>query len=142
MGTFEIVSIILGVVLVLVIVMFAFINRKYTKLLRGMKEREVDDVNIKKGVRYTIDQTVVDEEGNMNVSFGQGDIVLKPRKTVKVGKDGDIKAGKYTILATHDDEDKFNIRVSGYVKEYKHNEEIVLADGDEVTAVSTTVILR
>ena len=142
MGTFEIVSIILGVVLVLVLVMFAFINRKYTKLLKGMKEREVDAVNVKKGVRYTIDQTVVDEEGNMNVSFGQGDIVLKPRKTVKVGKDGDIKPGKYTILGTHDDEDKFNTRVSGYVKEYKHNEEIVLADGDEVTAVSTTVILR
>ena len=122
--------------------MFAFINRKYTKLLKGMKEREVDAVNVKKGVRYTIDQTVVDEEGNMIVAFGQGDIVLKPRKTVKVGKDGDIKPGKYTILGTHDDEDKFNIRVSGYVKEYKHNEEIVLADGDEVTAVSTTVILR
>ena len=141
MGTFEIVSIILGVVLVLVLVMFAFINRKYSKLLKGMKEREVDAVNIKKGVRYTIDQTVVDEEGNMNVSFGQGDIVLKPRKTVKVGKDG-IKAGKYTVLGTHEDEDKFNIRVSGYVKEYKHNEEIVLADGDEITAVSTTIILR
>ena len=141
MGTFEIVSIILGVVLVLVLVMFAFINRKYSKLLKGMKEREVDAVNIKKGVRYTIDQTVVDEEGKMNVSFGQGDIVLKPRKTVKVGKDG-IKAGKYTVLGTHEDEDKFNIRVSGYVKEYKHNEEIVLADGDEITAVSTTIILR
>lgn len=141
MGTFEIVSIILGVVLVLVLVMFAFINRKYTKLLKGMKEREVDAVNVKKGVRYTIDQTVVDEEGNMNVSFGQNDIVLKPRKTVKVGKGG-IKPGKYTVLGTHADEDKFNIRVSGYVKEYKHNEEIVLADGDEITAVSTTVILR
>ncbi len=142
MGTFEIVSIILGVVLVLVLVMFAFINRKYTKLLKGLKEREVEDVNVKKGVRYTIDQTVVDEEGNMNVSFGQGDIVLKPRKTLKVGKDGDIKAGKYTVLGTHADEDKFNIRVGGYVKEYKHNEKIVLADGDEVTAVSGTVILR
>ena len=141
MGTFEIVSIILGVVLVLVLVMFAFINRKYTKLLKGMKEREVDAVNVKKGVRYTIDQTVVDEEGNMNVSFGQNDIVLKPRKTVKVGKGG-IKPGKYTVLGTHADEDKFNIRVSGYVKEYKHNEEIVLADGDEITAVSTTIILR
>ena len=127
--------------LVLVLIMFVFINRKYTKLLKGLNGREVEDVNIKKGVRYTVDQTVVDEEGNMNVSFGQNDIVLKPRKTVKVGKGG-IKPGKYTVLGTHADEDKFNIRVSGYVKEYKHNEEIVLADGDEITAVSTTVILR
>lgn len=142
MGIFEIVSIILGVVLVLVLIMFIFINRKYTKLLKALDGREVDDVNIKKGVRYTVDQTVVDEEGNMNVSFGEGDIVLKPRVTVKVGKDGQIKAGKYTVLGTHADEDKFNIRVSGLVKEYKHNEKIVLADGDEVTAVSTTVILR
>lgn len=142
MGIFEVVCIILGVVVVLMLVAFIAVGKKYSKLLRGMKEREVDDVNIKKGVRYTIDQTVVDEEGNMNVSYGQSDVILGEGQTYKVEKGGQVKPGKYVVLGTHKDETKFNIRVGNYVKEYKHNEEIVLAEGQEVTVVSGTVILR
>ena len=41
-----------------------------------------------------------------------------------------------------DEDEKFNLRVGAYVKEYKHNQKIVLAEGQEITAVNCTVILR
>ena len=59
-----------------------------------------------------------------------------------VGKKNYVKPGKWTVLSTADDVEKFNIRVGAYVKEYAHNQKIVLAEGEEVTAISCNVILR
>ena len=50
--------------------------------------------------------------------------------------------GKYTVLSSSDGADSFNIRAGGFVREYKHGDSIVIAEGDEVTAVSHTVVLR
>ena len=36
----------------------------------------------------------------------------------------------------------FNIRIGNYVQEYKHGQEVVLSDGDEICPTSTTIILR
>lgn len=137
-----ILCIVLGVILFFVILMFLFISHKYSKTLKGFKEREVDGVNTKKGVRYTIDQTVVDEDGNMNVSFASHDVVLKQNVTEIVGVKNNVKPGKYTILSSKDNEESFNIRIGTYVKEYKHNQSVVLAEGQEITAVSCDVLLR
>ena len=104
--------------------------------------REVDGTITKRGVRYTEDMTVVDTEGNMNISYGKRDVVLKQNQTYIAEKHGYVKPGKYCVLATHNQEDKFNIRIGAYVKEYYHNQEIILAEGEEITAVSTNVILR
>lgn len=142
MDIYQIFCIILIGVVILLGIVFAFINKKYTKLLKNMNEREVDDVITKKGVRYTTDQTVVDENGEMNVSFGSGDVVLKQNVTEVVGKNNYVKPGKWTVLSTADEVEKFNIRVGVYVKEYAHNQTIVLAEGEEVTATSCNVILR
>ena len=133
--------ILLGVVVLMGIVFF-FVNKKYSRLLKAMSEREVDDVNIKKGVRYTVDQTVVNENGEMNVSFSQGDVVLQQNQTEVVGVKNKVKPGKYTMLSSKDEDETFNLRVGAYVKEYKHNQKIVLAEGQEITAVNCTVILR
>ena len=142
MDIYQIFCIILLGVCLLMGIVFCFINRKYSKLLKSMSEREVDQVNIKKGVRYTEDQTVVDEDGNMNISFGQGDVVLQQNVTEVVGPKNKVKPGKYTLLSSKDEDEKFNLRVGAYVKEYKHNQKIVLAEGQEITAVNCTVILR
>lgn len=142
MDIYQIFCIILLGIIVLMFIVFAFINRKYTKLLKSLSEREVDDVNIKKGVRYTVDQTVVTENGEMNVSFGKDDIVLSQNATEIVGVKNRVKPGKYTVLSTKDEDDKFNLRIGAYVKEYAHNQKIVLADGQEITAVNCSVILR
>jgi len=106
------------------------------------KTREVNDVTIKKGVRYTPEATIFDKAGNEMVTYIQGDIIIKPRKTMKVGKGGEIKPGKWTVLASNDSHTTFNIRIGNYVQEYKHGQEIVLTDGDEICPTSTTIILR
>ena len=50
--------------------------------------------------------------------------------------------GTYTVLATNETNTKFNLRIAGTVREYKHGEKIVLSEGDTITAVSHIVILR
>ena len=106
------------------------------------KTREVDDVIVKHGVRYTPEATIVDKEGVENVTFIKGDIIIKPRKVMKVGKHEEVKPGKWTILASNDSVTVFNVRVGNYVQEYKHGQEIILAEGDEICPTSTTIILR
>ena len=142
MDIYQIFCIILLGVCILMAIVFGFVNHKYTKLLKSMSEREVDQVNIKKGVRYTEDQTILDEEGKMNISFGQSDVVLQQNTTEIVGPKNKVKPGKYTVLSSKDEDETFNLRIGTYVKEYKHNQRIILAEGQEITAVNCTVILR
>ena len=114
---------------------------KKAKIRAEEKTREVDEVVVKHGVRYTPEATIVDEKGNDNVTYIQGDIIIKPRNKMHVGKGG-IKPGKWTVLASNDATSVFNIRIGNYVQEYKHGQEIVLAEGDEICPTSTTIILR
>lgn len=115
---------------------------KKSRIRAEEKTREVDDVVVKHGVRYTPEATIVDEKGNDNVTYIKGDIIIKPRKVAKVGKHADIQPGKWTILATNEKATTFNVRIGNYVQEYKHGQEIVLSEGDEVCPTSTTIILR
>lgn len=115
---------------------------KKAKIRAEEKTREVDEVVVKHGVRYTPEATIVDEKGNDNVTYVQGDIIIQPRKVVKVGKHEEVKPGKWTILATNEKATTFNVRVGNYVQEYKHGQEIVLTEGDEICPTSTTIILR
>lgn len=114
---------------------------KKAKIRAEEKTREVDEVVIKHGVRYTPDATIVDEKGNDNITYIQGDIIIKPRHKMHVGKGG-IKPGKWTVLSSNDATSVFNIRIGNYVQEYKHGQEIVLSEGDEICPTSTTIILR
>ena len=134
-------GIIIAIIVIAIIVGIVGTIKK-AKLRAEEKTREVDDVVIKHGVRYTPEATIVDEQGNENVTFVKGDIVIKPRKVLKVGKHEAIKPGKWTILASNDSATKFNVRIGNYVQEYKHGQEIILSEGDEICPTSTTIILR
>ncbi len=140
-----------GSIIVISVVGAIFIGTFTTSVVRYVKrrqkrmqeaDREVEDVNIKHGVRYTEDMTMVDELGDMNISFGKGDKLLKQNTTYVASKKQGLLPGKYTILSTHDNEDSFNVRIGTYVKEYKHGQDIVLSEGEEITPVSTSIILR
>lgn len=134
-----------GLIIAAIVVAFAISiakTVKKAKIRAEEKTREVDDVIEKHGVRYTPEATIVDEKGNDNVTFIKGDIIIKPRKVAKVGKGLDIKPGKWTILASNEKATTFNVRIGNYVQEYKHGQEIVLSEGDEVCPTSTTIILR
>lgn len=115
---------------------------KNKKIQAEIASREADDVIEKRGVRYTEDMTIVDQEGNMNISYGNKDCLLKQNETYIAEKKGYVKPGKYTILSTKDNETKLNIRIGIYVKEYTHGQEVILTEGEEITAVSSDIILR
>lgn len=127
---------------VLMFVAGAIRMAKNKKIQAEIKSREVDDVTIKKGIRYTDDMTIVTKDGDTNISFGKHDCVLKQNQTYVADKKGYVHPGKYTLLATKDNEEAFNIRIGAYVKEYHHGQEVILTEGEEITAVSTDVILR
>ena len=142
MDIFQVLCIILGIIVVILLVVFLFINHKYSKTLKALNNREVDNVKIKDNVRLTVDQTIRTQDGDVNVSLSRNDIILEQSLTYTVAKESDLKPGKYAVLSTHDGEEEFNIRIGKYVRNYKHGDSIVLHDGQEITPVSTSIILR
>ena len=134
-----------GVLAVIVIITAIVTIKRMVAKRKAKKEsetRQVEEVVVKKGVRYTPDSEIVDKEGKVNISYTAEDIVLQPRKVVIVDKKGIVKPGKYTLLSAYENEETFNIRIGLYVKEYKHGQEIILVAGDEICPTSTTIILR
>ena len=107
------------------------------KKLRAELEKKAgsDKVVVKDGVRYT------EREDEGAVTHNEGDVVLSVGKPMTAGKGKRLMPGKYKVLSASE-EKKFNLRVGGMVREYAHGDEIVLGDGDEICAVSHTVILR
>jgi hypothetical protein len=133
---------VVALIVVLCIVLVSVKGSKKKKNASEQKSREAESVEVKHGVRYSEDATIVDSNGDQNITFLKNDIVLKPRKMVTVSSKGDLKPGKWTVLSAYGNEDTFNIRIGLYVKEYHHGEEIVLAEGEEICPTSTTIILR
>ena len=134
-----------GILAVIVILTAVLTIVKMVKKRKGKKEsqsRQAEAVVEKDGVRYTPDAEIVGDNGELNVSYVKQDIILQPRKMVVVDKKGLVKPGKYTVLSAYENEDTFNIRIGLYVKEYKHGQEIVLAEGEEICPTSSTIILR
>ena len=68
--------------------------------------------------------------------------MLKRGVTLIAGSNGDIKAGKYTVLTSIDGVEAFNVRINGFVREVEHNATVILADGDTICPVSHTIVLR
>ena len=118
------------------------------RMVRSHKEKKASELKQaegvveKDGVRYTPDAEIVGDDGEMNISYVKKDVILQPRKVVVVDKKGAVKPGKYTVLSAYQNEETFNIRIGLYVKEYKHGQEIVLAEGDEICPTSSSIILR
>ncbi len=133
---------ILGVIVLITSIVTIKKMVKKSKDKKESKSRQAEDVVEKNDTRYTPDSEIVDKDGNANVTFVQSDIILQPRKMVTVDKKGVVKPGKYTVLSAYENEDTFNIRIGLYVKEYKHGQTIVLAEGEEICPTSSTIILR
>ena len=132
-------------------------NKKRNKAENLENEKKVkENLNEVDGVRYTMEENPVKSEEEIfesqmakeqaedavNVTFTQKDYILPQNTPVEITKDGELKPGKYLVLSTDENQEKFYIRVGIYVREYHHNQEIILAEGDTVCAVSGSVILR
>ena len=98
-------------------------------------------IKVKKGKRYTTDE-LPELNGKENITFNEKDIILQVNKEYVIGKTKKMLPGTYVVLASNETYTKFNLRVSGVVREYKHGQKIVLNEGDSITAVSHNVILR
>lgn len=108
------------------------------------KGNHVEEIH---GVRYTTtsDYTKEGEDENnpdVKISYNKGDILIPANQERKVGRDADIKPGKYIILSTVEGTDSINIRLGGYVRVYAHGSEVILAEGETITATNIAVILR
>ena len=89
-------------------------------------EERAAKVKIVGGVRYSEDDAIADPEG-MNVTHLPNDFIL---------------ARNDTALSANGGDRNFKLRVGGLVKNFVHGDEVVLGEGEEVCAVSATVILR
>ena len=68
-------------------------------------------------------------------------IVIAQGESVVVGSEGRIACGEYTMESC-DGEEKFNVRIGRYVKEYENGCTVVLTENQKITPVSTSIILR
>lgn len=134
-------SVVLSVVLLAVAVVLLVLSVVFFALSRSRKNKPADEAKEEKikvvdGVRYAEEPSV------KKVSHREGDYVLTVGKTAKAEKDGELLPGQYTVLSGADGVQSFNVRVGGFVREFHHGDTIVLGDGEEITAVSHTVVLR
>lgn len=136
----EIALICVSVVLVMLIIAIIAINVIRRKDKHDGKR--TDELEVIDGVRYTKDDVVVDESGKASVTLKKGDIMLERGKEYLVGENGDLLAGKYTVLTADENRESINIRIGGLVRDYKHFSSIVLTDGDKISPVSNNVVLR
>lgn len=124
----------LAVVVAILLIAVIILARSYRKLKFG-------GIKIKKGVRYTTDE-LPEKDNKTNVTYNEKDIILDVNKEYIVGEDKKMLPGTYTVLASNETYNKFNLRIAGAVREYKHGQKIVLSKGETITAVSHIVILR
>ena len=134
--------ILLGIFVVIVAIATTF---TIVKFVRDKKKapKKANPVVVKDDVRLTPTDEIKNDDDSVKISYVENDILLQPRKMKVVGtKKGQLKPGKYTVLSAYQNEEKFNIRIGNFVKEYTHGQEIVLAEGDEICPTSTAIILR
>ncbi len=117
-------------------------KKQNKKELEIEKNKVKENLNIVDDVRYTMEDNPLSFDGKANATYKSNDIVLQQNTPVIVNREGEVKPGKYIIISTDENMQSFNIRVGIYVREYQHNQEIVLAEGDTICAVSGNVILR
>ncbi|MDR0696573.1 MAG: hypothetical protein LBF68_03390 [Christensenellaceae bacterium] len=100
-----------------------------------------DSVYEKKGVRYSNNSNILN--GNaVNVTTNEGDRILECGSECRVRVGNYVQPGHYTILSTSENISTFNVRIGGLVREYAHGQAISLADGEIISPVSNSIILR
>lgn len=109
---------------------------------RKKKRSNARGVYVKDGVRYTYGEDAKTPEGDLAITHNRGDILLEKGVTYIVRKDGKIIPGKYTMLTAQENAPTFNVRMGDFVREYKHDSDVVLSEGEKICPVSHSIILR
>lgn len=133
--------IVLAVVAAVLAIALIVTVAKLSAMRKLHSSEKAEDVYVKGGVRYSKDTTVT-KDGEAHVSHGKGDFLLVKGVTYLPERGEGLLPGTYTALASADSVQTFKLRLGGYVRDYKHGDTVVLAEGDPVCAVSCNVILR
>ncbi len=138
----ELIILLFSIAIVLLSIGLIMVAVAYIKLKKQRRSGSdyAEDVKIKKGVRYSVDDSVF-ADGKEHVRLTENDFVLKRGEKYTVERGGELKPGVYTALKSQDSVDEFKVRVAGYVRSYRHGDKIVLHAGDEIEATSSDVIL-
>ena len=88
------------------------------------------------------EQKPEEQPTNVEVTLEKQDIIISAHQTIIASKNGTLRPGKYSILSGDSGVDAFNVRIGKFVKEYKHGDVVVIANGEEVTPTSHKIILR
>lgn len=129
-------------VLTAIVILLAIAVTVLSVKLNKLSPERKNKIYIKDGVRYSSNDKVYTSSGDVTVSLAEGDTVLAVGVTYTAKKDGKIFPGQYKILSADDNTSRFNVRKGGLVREFEHASDIVLSEGEEICAVSHSVILR
>jgi hypothetical protein len=111
-------------------------------LIYKLKHSAPGGVKIKDGVRYTKTSEIKTDAKPVNISYNEKDVVLVADKVYTVGKDAEVKPGKYIILSTQEGKEHLTMRINDVCRNQKHGAEVVFAEGDIITAVNEPILLR
>lgn len=126
-----------GIIIILIITLVIVIAR-HKKL---ENDRKSNNVRIVDGVRYTPKNPSI-EEVKTKITHLENDIILVRGVTYKVSRQGPIIPGKYMVLVNQEGVTEISLRLDGFVRTYSHKTDIILAEGQEISAVSHQVTLR
>ena len=121
----------------LIVLLIYFLIHKFKKKNDVIADQN-EEIEIVNGVRY---KKTADEQ-NQNLALKKGDQILKRGKQYQVGEGLDILAGTYTLLVADGDVTSVNIKIGGLVKEFKHGSTLILAEGDNLEPLSSSIVLR
>lgn len=129
-------------VLTAIVILLAIVVTVLSVKLNKLSPERKNKILIKDGVRYSSNDKVYTTSGDVTVNLAEGDAILAVGITYIAKKEGKILPGQYKILSTDANVSRFNLRKGGLVREYEHASDIVLNEGEEICAVSHSVILR
>ena len=107
-------------------------------VIGGIKAAKKDSKELNDAVEPVKEEVKVEEVKEENKPMK---IVIAQGESVVVGSEGKIPCGEYTIESC-DGEEKINIRIGRYVKEYENGTTVVLTEKQKITPVSASIILR
>ncbi len=81
------------------------------------------------------------KENNKELTIEKNDLILNVNNEYICGKEG-LKQGKYTIIVASENVEYVNIKISGFVREYKNGSDLVISEKDVIVPVSHNIILR
>ena len=99
------------------------------EIQQEVKQEKVEEIPVEE-----IKEKVEDNKEPMKIVIAQGESVV-------VGSEGRLPCGEY-IIESCEGEESFNVRIGRYVKEYKNGTKVVLTEKQQITPVSTSIVLR